>query len=889
MFGEMWRRLQFFLRRKQFERDLAEEMQTHLALRALDEGSEAAAQRRFGNEVLLRENSREAWGWTFLETLWQDLRYGVRNLNASRGFTAIAVLSLALGIGANTAIFSIVNAVMLRSLPVEDPARLVQVRTGERSYYTNPLWEQIRDHQTGFAGMLAYSQDRFDLSSGGVSQYAQGLWVSGDYFHVLGVPALRGRVFTPEDDRRGGGKYGAVAVISYAFWKSRFAGDRDAVGKMIHLNRHAFQIVGITPEWFHGLDLDQGYGVAIPIACEPILHADGSWLDARSTWWLSVLGRLPPGMPMSEAQARLRSISPAVYRATLPPDWDADNKKDYLKSVLSATPASTGFSETGGHYRLALLALMGVVGLVMLIACANVANLLLARATARQREIAVRLAMGAGRLRVIRQLLTESFLLSGLSAVVGLLFALWGSRALVHLLSETGNELEFDLSLDVHLLLFTIGVAVATGLLFGLAPAVRATRVSPNESLKEGARGTLAGSSRFNLGKALVIGQVALSVPLLVGAGLFLATMGNLMGIDAGFDRHNVLIAKVDVLEAGVPKAARKAMFAAVVERLRHAPGVISASSSALTPISHTTWNQQTYPQGRHAKSAEDQDVYLNRVSPGYFATMGTPLLLGRDFSERDTLASPQAIVLTETTARAFYGTENPVGKLLETDDGPGKRKAELVIGVVKDAKYQSLDQDKSLKSAFLAASQDADPGSGISFEIRSLSGPEKIEPVVRDVISKMNAGVSIEFRNFETQVNDSVRQPEVVAMLSAFFGVLALVLAMIGLYGITAYSVARRRGEIGIRMALGAQQRAVVWLVLRDVVLMLVVGAVVGTAVSLALGRLVSSLLFGVKPNDPAALGAAAVVLVLAAVLAAYVPAKKAAGLDPMTALRSE
>ncbi len=351
MFNQLWRRLEFLLRRKRFEQDLADEMRLHLELRSLEEGGESAARQRFGNELLLRETSREAWGWSFLETLWQDIRYALRNLNASRGFTAVAVLSLALGIGANTAIFSILNAVMLRSLPVADPSRLVQVKIGDSPAYTNPLWEQIRAHPAGLSGLLAYATDRFDLSSGGMSQFVEGLWVSGDYFHVLGVPALRGRVLTPDDDRRGGGKSGPVAEISYAFWQAHFAGDPAVIGKTLRLNRHPFQIIGITPEWFHGLDLDRGYGVAIPIACEPILHADGSWLDARSTWWLLILGRLAPDVSVPQAQERLKSVSPGIFQATLPPNWGLEDKKEYLGHLLTVAPAATGFSDTGANYR----------------------------------------------------------------------------------------------------------------------------------------------------------------------------------------------------------------------------------------------------------------------------------------------------------------------------------------------------------------------------------------------------------------------------------------------------------------------------------------------------------------------------------------------------------
>lgn len=890
MFRELWRRLEFLVHRRRFEEDLAEEMRLHLDLRTADEGSKANARTRFGNESLLREDSRGAWGWTFAETLWQDIRYAARDLNSSRGFTLVAVLSLALGIGANTAIFSILNAVMLRSLPVEDPAQLVQIETAGNSIYTNPLWEQIRDHQTAFSGMFAYSPTRFDLSSGGVSEPVEGIWVSGDYFRVLGVSALRGRLFTKDDDRRGGGNSGAVAVISYAFWKSHFAGDSHVIGKTLHLNRHPFQIIGVTPEWFHGLELDHGYGVAIPIASDPILHADGSWLDARSTWWLRVLGRLEPGVSLKQARARMKAISKSVYLSTLPPDWGPEDKKDYLSSSLSVVPASTGFSGTGRDYRTALFVLMGVVGLVLLIACANVCNLLVARAAAREKDMAVRIAIGAGRLRLIRQLLTESFMLAASGAIAGLLFALWGSRLLIRLLSVTGRELEFDLSIDGHLLLFTALVATVTGVLFGLVPALRATRVSPNQTFREGVRGTGTGFSRPGFGAALVMGQVALTLILLVGAGLFISTLNHILHVDVGFDTHNVLIANVDVLAADVPKARRGRLFADILDQLRRIPGVSDASSSALTPISGSMWNQWTYPVGKHAASHEDENVYLNRVSPGYFHTMGTPMLLGRDFSENDSPASAKVIILSETTARAFYGTGNPVGKMVGMENEPNKpRDLFQVIGVVKDAKYEALNQAPSFKTAFLAAGQDPEPWSAASFEIRSSSADESLEPRIRDVITKANRGASIEFHSFETQVNDSMRQQEVVALLSGFFGGLALLLAMMGLYGVTAYSVARRQSEIGIRMALGAQKKAVLWLVMRSVWLMLAIGTVAGAAASLALGRVVASLLFGVKANDPVTLAAAALALGIAVTAAAFLPARRVASLDPMRVLRTE
>lgn len=473
---------------------------------------------------------------------------------------------------------------------------------------------------------------------------------------------------------------------------------------------------------------------------------------------------------------------------------------------------------------------------------------------------------------------------------MGLLFALWGSRLLIRLLSATGEELEFNLSIDGHLLLFTLLVATTTGILFGLVPALRATRVSPNQTLKEGVQGTGTGFSPFNLGAALVIGQVALTLILLVGAGLFISTMNHILHVDAGFDTHNVLLANVDVLAAGVPKERRSRLFADILEQLRRIPGVSTASSSALTPISHTAWNQWTYPVGKHAASHEDENVYLNRISPGYFHTMGTPMLRGRDFTEHDSLAAPKAIILSETTARAFYATESPLGKMVGMENEPNKpRDLFQVIGVVKDAKYEALNQAASFKTAFLAASQDAEPWPRVSFEIRSSRNSESLELRVRDAITKTSRDASIEFHSFETQVSDSVRQQEVVALLSSFFGALALLLAMMGLYGVTAYSVARRQSEIGIRMALGAQKKAVLWLVMRSVWVMLAIGTVAGAAAALMLGRLVASLLFGVKANDPATLAAAVLALATAATVAAFLPARRAVSLDPMRALRNE
>ncbi len=504
---EVWRQLQFRMMGRRFDADLAEEMRLHVDLRAEERraqgmdrtGAENAARRQFGNATLLREDSREAWGWTSLDTWLQDLRYTIRTLAASPGFTATVVLSLALGIGANTAIFSILNAVMLRSLPVEDPHRLVRIQLGEEGEdVTNPIWEQVRDHQQAFSGALAYSAERFDLAAGGESRFVEGMWVSGDFFRVLGVPALMGRMFATEDDRRGAK---TLAVISYGFWKRNFAGDASVIGKTVRLNRHLFTVVGVTPAWFRGLDADHSYDVAIPIACNPLLHTERNVLDSRLTWWLQMIGRMPPGETVNQAQDRMRAIAPEIFRATIPQELAGEQQKQYQEHSFTLKPAATGFSETGAQYRTALLTLMAIVGLVLLIACANVANLLLARAMARQRELSVRMAMGAGRWRVIRQLMTESVGLSVLGSTGGFLLALLGSRLLVRLLSTTAHPLEINLSPDRGVLAFTIGVTLLTALLFGFAPAIRATRIELNQVLKESARAAVQGASRFNLSK----------------------------------------------------------------------------------------------------------------------------------------------------------------------------------------------------------------------------------------------------------------------------------------------------------------------------------------------------------------------------------------------------
>ncbi|MBI4893791.1 MAG: ABC transporter permease [Acidobacteria bacterium] len=887
---EMARRLRYLANRRRMEAELEEEMRLHQELRAESMGgAEEAARRKFGNETLIREDSGAVWGWGWLDSLWQDVRYALRAMAAHPVFTVTAVLSLALGIGANTAIFSILNAVMMRSLPVKDPQRLVQVRMGESGSFTNPLWEEIRDRQSGFDGALAYSAEDFDLASGGEVRYVNGMFVSGGYFQVLGVGPYAGRMLSVEDDLHGGGRQGPVAVLSHAFWKSQYGGDPGIVGRSIRLNRKLFQIVGVAPAWFRGLDVDRGFDVAVPIGCQPMFSPDRSWLQARSTWWLRVVGRLPEGMRPEQAEARLSALAPEINKATLPSDWDPRDQKDYLQRTFRLKPAQTGFSSLRSTYQKALYTLMGLVGIVLLIACVNIANLMLARAAARQREFSIRLAIGAGRWRLVRQLLTESVMLSTLGAVAGTVFASWGSGALVGFFSSQRDRLSLELAPDWRVLAFTTSVALLTGLLFGLAPALRGTRVAPNSVLKEGMRGMSGVSARFRLGKTLVAVQVALSLVLLVGAGLFVGSFQKLMSKGDVFHAQELLMARVDTLQK-IPKEQRLATYQAVLERLRAMPGVQSAASAMVTPLQGMQWNNEVFPQDFQPKTRRDSVIWFNRVSPGYFQTMNLAVVLGRDFESRDTASSSKVIILDESTARHFFGQKNPLGRTIgiDNDAPPHAREQYEVIGVVRDATYASM-RERNSRTGYLAAAQDGDPWGSMFFLARAAADRDGLAAAVRSALTQVNPGLSLVVRRYDEVIGESLTEERTVALLSSFFGGLALLLAMIGLYGVNAYSVARRQGEIGIRLALGASRGSVVRLVLSDVVLVLAGGLTLGVGAVLAAGRLVESLLFGVQPVDSWTLAGAAAVLSAAALFAAYLPARRASKLDPMTTLREE
>jgi predicted permease len=819
-----------------------------------------------------------------MPAMLQDLRYALRAIGRSPGFAAIAILSLALGIGANTAIFSLIDSLILKTLPVSHPEQLLQVTMTGSAYFTNPIWEQIRDRQDIFSGAFAYGGDSFNLAAGGEARNVRGNYASGQFFSTLGLHAIAGRTFTMADDQRG---CPGTAVLSHGFWQREYGGRGDVLGRNISLNNHPFEILGVLAPGFTGMDVGAETDVYVPLCAEKIVRGEFSALDKRSSWWLRVLARPKPGVSAAQATARLKILSPAVYDATVPPRWKAEQQEAYRKNSLSALPAANGLSNIRKQYRQALLVLMAIVAVVLLIACANVANLLLARGAARQKEIAVRIALGSGRGRLVRQLLTESAVLSFSGAVLGIVFAQWGARVLVGFLSSRASQVFLDLSIDWRVLAFTAGVSILTALLFGLAPAWRSSAVNPQSAMKANARGVIEGA-KFGMGKSLVVAQVALSLLLVVGAGLMLSTFFRLENLDAGFDREHVLIIDVNVRAAKLAREQRVAELRDMLERLRALPGVRSASASNMTPVSGSFWNEDLEIEGYTAKGRDDTLVYFNAVSDRYFETLGMDLVAGRDFNTHDTAESPKVAIVNQTMAKKYFAGQNPIGKRYRAEEGKEMGPWTEIVGVVRDSKYGSL-RENILPSAFVSANQDDDPMFGYDFELRSAGRPSALIPAAKSAIGEVNRDASLQFKTLAVQVEESLARERLLATLSGFFGFLALALATIGLYGVMSYNIARRRNEIGIRMALGAAQSRVLRMVLREVALLIAMGLAIGLLAVVGTTRFVENFLYGMKANDPWTLAAAAAVLALAAALAGFLPARSASRLDPMNALREE
>ena len=817
-----------------------------------------------------------------------DIRDGYRALRATPIVTIVAILSLALGIGANTAIFSILNSLLLRSLPVKDPQELAIVGFDQsRDSWTNPIWEQIRDRASLFAGAAAWAGGRSNTARSGQTEFVQSMYVTGRFFDVFGVPPILGRTINEADDKRGGGADGPVAVISYDYWQQRFGGAAEAVGKPLLLEGVTFTVVGVTPPGFFGPEVGEKFQVAVPLACEALIRGRDSILDERSAWWLTVIVRRRPDQSLQAATAALRGVQPQIREATIPPRMRTADLPDYLKEPFGLWPAASGASYLRYRYQRPLTTIMVVVGLVLLIACANIGNLLLARANTRRHELSIRRALGASRLRIARLLLTESLLLSSCGAVLGLLFAQWGSRFLVRQLSTTTNAVFLDLSIDWRILGFTAAVTIATAMLFGTAPSLRATRVEPNEALKEQGRG-IAGDGRFGLGSALVIVQVALSLVLVVAAGLFVRTFLTLTHQSLGFDQDRVMVADVNATAARVEPAERPRLFERLRDAAAAAPGVEAAAASVVTPVSGSTWQFLIELPDGPSLSERDRIVHVNIISKGFFQTFGTRMIAGRDFTSADAAGAPPVVIVNETFARKFMNGQNPIGRTVRQAGFPrNPAVTRTIVGYVQDAIYRNLRQAVP-PTIYIPLGQQPALRLNVNISVRSAAGsPVFLTRAVADALNRTSPDLAITFRPLAQQVRNSLIQERLVASMSGFFGALALLLAAIGLYGVTSYAVSRRRVEIGIRLALGAEPAGVVGMVLRRVAWLVMAGVAAGAIVALWASTFVSSLLFGLTPRDPVTLSAAALVLGAIGALAGWLPAWRASRIDPARVLR--
>jgi predicted permease len=813
-----------------------------------------------------------------------DLRDALRSLRASPVITVVAILSLALGIGANTALFSILNSLLLKTLPVHDPARLAIIDEGS---WTNPIWEQIRERRSDlFEDAFAWSGSRMNLSAHGETDFVEGAWASGGMFDVLGVKAALGRTFTAADDVRGGGPDGPVAVVSYGFWERRMGAAPDAVGRRLTVDGLPVTVIGVMPRGFLGPDVGRSADVVVPIGALTLVPGQGRMLDGRSTWWLEIMTRLKPGQTIEDAEARLNGVRPQIREATLPQDWDAKNQAEYLREPLKLVPAATGQSSLRSSYQKPLQIVLVVVGAVLVIACANLANLLLARAASRRHELGVRLALGASRFRLAKQLLAETGILALAGAGLGLVVAKWAGPLLVRQLATPSGGVTLDLSLDWRVLAFTAAVTAATTLVFGIAPALGVSRISAGDAIKEQTR-TVTGDRRFGLRNALVAVQVALSLALVVGGLLFVRTLSALNSTALGFNAEALIAASVDAREIEDAHT-RLQVYGQLLESAAAIPGVSGAALSALTPVGSMRWNTLVEPTPAAAGLSEKERApWVNVVSPGWFRTFEMRLLQGRDFDARDTAQAPRVLIVSESFARRFFGSADPVGQEVRAGlEGPAVHTFRIV-GVVGDSVYSSIRKGFE-PTIYVPLAQLEDMLPSVVVTARAANGrPETLSHDLSATLARVDPRIAFTIRPVSSQLRASVRQERLVAMLAGFFGMLALLLAAIGLYGVASHSVTRRRAEIGIRMALGAEPERVVRLVLGRLVWLLVVGMVLGVALSWWSVKLLDQLMFGLQARDPLTFALAATVLLVAGLLAGWLPARRAARIDPVQALR--
>ncbi|HEV2340800.1 MAG TPA: ABC transporter permease [Candidatus Acidoferrales bacterium] len=902
--------------------ELSQEIQSHLDMAAHERtergepaaDASSAVHREFGNAAVVREVTHDQWGWAWLENLLQDLSFGLRMMRRSPGFTSIVILTLALGIGANTAIFSVINSVLLSNLPVKDPQQLVFLTNpdeqgmesgfgdGDRDMLTYPEFQDLERNNTVFSGLLgAYSfvtsvpVEVVAPGQSGESSPALVKLVSGSYFSVLGVNPILGRAFDTQVDRVRDAN--PVAVISYAFWQSQFAGAQDVIGRKIRILSTSYDVIGVAPPQFHGETVGFSPAIWVPLSMQSEIYPGRNFLSPepnhfRKVEWLQVIGRLKPGVTLAQATAGI-TVEFQQLMESQTSGMSAQDKQRFMNQHLAVTPGSRGASTLRADFGKPLEILMVVVGLILLIACANVANLLLARSSARQKEIAVRVALGAGARRLFRQVLTESILLATMGGVVGLFLANWADSALLRMVSGGASQAYLDIHLDARILAFTLGVSLFTGILFGIAPAFRATRVELSHVLKSASRtvaGNSAHSGRLPIGKVLVIAQVALSLLLLIVAGLFIRSFRNLSDVQLGFDRDHILQFYSDGLTYGYHRPEILPLYQEIVQRIAAVPGVRAVSLSDNGLLGGTDSQDPFSIEGQKTKAGEAYEARWDVVGPNFFSTSGIPVLLGREISPQDGGNGQLVGLINQTFARMYFPDSNPIGQRVEVHESSGHFDF-VIVGVAADSKHGSM-RERPFPRFYLPYFNPIGDNwrTGASFIIRTSGDPSSVTSAIRDVVKQVAANLPpVRLQSMQQRLTQSLASDSMITQLAGAFGVLAIILVCIGLYGIMAYAVSGRINEIGIRIALGAQRGNILWLVLRDSLLLVFIGAVIGLPVVYVVGKWISSLLFEVTPLDPFTLAVCTALMFVVGVLACYIPARRAMRVDPMVALRYE
>jgi putative ABC transport system permease protein len=832
-----------------------------------------------------------------MNALWQDFRFAIRSLARSPIFAMVAILSLGLGIGANTAIFSLLDQLLLRMLPVKDPARIVQMAARGPHYGSNwglnamsyPMYRDFRDRAGVFEGLLCRQGTSGSLGYGGQVERVRAEMVSGNYFQVLGVAAALGRPLLPEDDERPGGH--PVVVLSYDYWKSRFGADPNIVNGTVVVNNQPFTVLGVAAEGFYGVELGSATQIFVPVAMQERMIPGMKLLEDRRTRTLQIFGRLKPGVSLEQANAAVQPLYKQVIEMEVREQGFARASREardrFLASNMTVFKGGTGQSYLRRQFGNALRVLMALVGFVLLIACANLANLQLARGTARQKEIAIRLALGAGRGQIIRQLLVESMTLSVAGGLGGLLVARWSVAFLLRLVPTDVSRLTFTPEIGLRLLLFNLGVSMLVGILFGLAPALQATRADLLVTLKDQA-GSVATGVHAIFRKTLVVAQVSFSLLLLVGAGLFVHSLYNLHTLNPGFRAGGILMFNLDPSANGYTTERTRSFHDRLLETLRALPGVEGASGGAMALVSGYEMDSNLTVEGYEPKPGENVWAYNNWIGSGYFSTLGIRLVSGRDFGPRDAMDSPRVVIINERFARQYFPGRDPVGRRIGMGSDPGTRTDIEVIGVVQDFKYQDIREE--IGRQFYRPYQQTRSATSLWYYVRASGKPEAMVASARNAVRNLDPNLPVVgVRTLDEQVVRNLSTERLVASLSTCFGALATVIAVIGLYGVMAFLVGRRSREIGIRMALGAGSGSVVWLIMGEVLVLVGIGACLGIAGSLALSRFVQAQLYGVTPNDPRAIAAATAVLALVACAAGFLPARRASRLDPLRVLRHE